>query len=199
MATIPDPPPPVATVPGPSTPQKQDNSSTSSASSPAGTPMTISENFLLKEYEALRQEILGALKQIVGIEYYAILITGVTWAWLVAIDTRKAGPLAYFAPFIPLCLVLLYRNKRNFLDRHIIQMGEYVKRVEKRLLVELTELPPNERFGWEHREKRPFPELWVKWFWRVLIGLNLVAAIAFEGMILRDLLSNWLHRLQWLR
>jgi hypothetical protein len=177
---ISDPSPSTSTMKGQSTLEEKNNSMpTSDPSPPGGTPSAISENFVAKQYEALRKEILGTTKQIVGLEYYALLITGATWAWLFEKAAPEVKLLLPLVALVPLSLVSLLCLKRWRLAKHIDKIGAFIKAMEKRFLTN------PDASGWEHQEPDLLLKKWAKLFWILVIAVNVLAGLVLLGFYLR--------------
>jgi hypothetical protein len=89
------------------------------------------------------------LQQIVAIEYYALLITGIIWVWIITVGNKNTPHFVYIVYWIPLVLVVFLMIKRNFLERHIFVIAEYIKKIEVECIGD-DEIKNG--YGWDHRE-----------------------------------------------
>jgi hypothetical protein len=105
-------------------------------------------SFQLKEYEALKKEIEGAVQETRVLERYALVVTGGTWAWLLATDHRAAPEPVWWLPvpfvvFAGLRCVALYLSVRR--------IGDYLRdKVEPQFFPLKS--------GWESHSRPPGPE-----------------------------------------
>lgn len=96
--------------------------------------------FLLTEYSQLRSEILETLCQVPANEKWALIISGVFWAWLGS-DLSRAQQLQVMV-WIPGVLVFLLFLRWRALEDKFTAFNAYLRRVEDRFRLD--------GLGWEH-------------------------------------------------
>jgi hypothetical protein len=130
--------------------------------------------FLLQEYVALREEILARIGEENRNENWALIVTGAIWGWLAVQDWQAT---MIVAPFLPATLCSLFFLKGRAVTGRIVQLGKYVRDVEKGLKLE--------GFGWENRLKAegmpPF-RAFQRLYWALLLLVNLVLSILFVAL-----------------
>jgi hypothetical protein len=107
--------------------------------------------FLVEEYRALRKEIDQHMIESRTEERYAIISSGVVWAWLILNHEKNA--LLWLVPVV-LSIAIAFRT--NAMSKHIEQIGMYIRTLELAF----------QWVGWEHYEKK-----------RDVTRINLVSAV----------------------
>ncbi len=133
-----------------------------------------SREYLLHEYNHLRDEVLAALHDVSGNEKVAVLFSGAYWAWIFA-KTEHLGHGAVFA-WIPSCLVLLLFLRWRALEQKFATIGGYLLQIEQAL--ELDGL------GWEHHLKL-VGKHWFRFhgwlFWILLVTGNTIVGYLWSA------------------
>lgn len=126
--------------------------------------------FLLKEYSHLRGEVLETLKEIPANEKWALVTSGVFWAWLAAFPDR--GSFIPAAAWVPVVLTFLLFLRWRAIERKFETYRTYLLRLETAFELE--------GFGWEHHiqsaGKHEFR--YYGWgFWCLLFAGNVFLAV----------------------
>lgn len=133
--------------------------------------------FLLLEYECLRDEVLEALKEIPANEKWALLVSGAFWTLFASTPERNV--LIAFTPWLPSALTFLFFLRWRALEDKFLVFEEYLLRVESGLAIE--------GFGWEAhlRGSRKNRFRWFRWygwlFWGLLFVGNVVLAAGWAA------------------
>lgn len=125
------------------------------------------DDFVLAEYSAVREEIKWIIGQIDALERNALIVTGAIWAW---IATQHWEDLYVI---LPLVLSILFFIKRRSLSLSLREAAVYVLKIEEHFA-----LP--EGIGWEHHLAKKRPKHFRAWklaFWLLLIVANLGMAV----------------------
>ena len=125
------------------------------------------QEFLMKEYEALRKQIDNFLHEILQLEILALIASGVIWSWLA---TFKDPNIPRFVFFFPAGLTLLIGARSWGLQITTTKIGEYICSLEKFL-----ELPNS--LGWElHLKRTRSKSAYISGtiLWMVIFATNLV-------------------------
>lgn len=129
-----------------------------------------SQQFLLQEFDQLREELLECVKETRLLERNALLISGAIWAWAITNKTQSVYPVLLLVP--PL-IVFLSALRAWSLWKHIGNIAAYIQKVEKAFT-----LPDN--LGWERAfaESRDYSKsISAIVFWVVLLVATVFAAI----------------------
>jgi hypothetical protein len=131
------------------------------------------KQFLLQEHNQIREELMWDIKQISETERYAIIISGLIWAWLV---TQQWNLSLIIAACIPALVTKMLQYKRNSLSDAIYSLAKYIYKVEDQFQPKNSS---EETLGWEHREKiKPFRS-WSRTYWALLFWGNILIAIIY--------------------
>ena len=123
------------------------------------------KEFLMKEYDALRKQIDDLTRELLSIEKWCLIVSGVIWSWLASTQNKSMPELIYWCPAIISCLFGL---RVLGLHRSTLLAGKYITGLEKTLC-----LPKG--FGWESylTSKRPLLiAIPAYLYWVLLIGVN---------------------------
>jgi len=103
--------------------------------------------FLLKEFELLRNELDESVKEARAIERYALVTTGAIWSWVVAQteETTIYQPLVW----LPAILVLFFAFRALGLSVHVRDIGKHLAEIEQAF-----HLP--EDLGWEQLYEKKY-------------------------------------------
>lgn len=131
-----------------------------------------SSQYLIAEYSALREEILDLCKQIPANEKWAIVVSGVFWAWF-ATNQQQMNELGWLVIWIPLVLNIVLLLRAIALNSKFKIYNEYIKKVEHRFHL-------HRELGWENHVENVRWRLfdYYTWaIWMMLIVGNLLLAI----------------------
>ncbi len=131
-----------------------------------------SQQFLLQEFDQLREELLVCVKETRLLERNALLGSGAIWAWAITNKSQSVYPVLLLVP--PL-IVFLSALRAWSLWRHIGFLAAYIKQVEITF-----SLPGN--LGWEHTFARSTDyskSISAIVFWVVLLAVTVFAAIRY--------------------
>jgi len=88
-------------------------------------------DYFIKEYDALRKEILWMLQDSRAVERYVVIAVGVLWAYLIkSTDQLNHANLARLAWFLPVVFSILGGLRSLALSEKFKQIGEYIKLIE---------------------------------------------------------------------
>ena len=135
------------------------------------------QEFLLREYDALRREVEMTIKDRSDYLRYAILSSGAIWAWLVGLPKGQGSPLVHaVSAWIPSLLTVLLCGEWNLLRRKIWGIARYIRNIEHHM-------QPPQGLGWEtqledrtSKHKRSHVEVWERGIWGVLLIANAAGA-----------------------
>jgi hypothetical protein len=105
---------------------------------------TKAENFHLKEYVRLRDEIDHISRENRNLERNVVIAMGVTWGWLYGQGAH--GPV--WAYFIPLMFAVLGAIRAHGIDQSFGALGGYITNIEDAFHKEGSPI------GWEHHLKK---------------------------------------------
>jgi len=136
------------------------------------------KDFLLAEYNHLKDEILDMNRLVPLNEKWAVVVSGVSWAWL-AIN-HKDLPLKAVIVWIPFVLVtVLFLRSRAF-EKKYDAFNTYLRRVEEKFELE--------GLGWEkfiHERGRHLFKYYSTFIWSALalgnIGLAILVLCSSNG------------------
>jgi hypothetical protein len=112
--------------------------------------------FLIEEYKALRKEIDQHMIESRTEERYAIISSGIVWAWLIL--NHEKNFLLWLVPVL-LNTAIVFRTRA--MSKHIEQIGMYIRTLELAF----------QCVGWEHYEKK-----------RNVTKINLIIAIGLLAL-----------------
>ena len=142
--------------------------------------MAITESqkqFLMTEYVQLRNEVILCIQGIENTERYALIFSGVIWAWLA---TQKWNFAFFIVLCIPALLTKLLELKRRSLARSINQIGAYIKKIEDAVGVSDEKAG---KLGWQHREQEDEKahafRNWSKIYWKLLFWGNIIIGLIY--------------------
>ena len=131
------------------------------------------KQFLLQEHNQIREEIIWNIKQINETERYALILSGLIWAWLV---TQQWNFSLIIAACIPALTTKMLQYRRKSLLGAIDTLAKYIYKVEEQFQ---SINNSGETLGWEHREKiEPFHS-WSRSYWGFLFWGNILIAIIY--------------------
>jgi hypothetical protein len=130
------------------------------------------DEFLLAEYQALRDEIITLIKEMRLLARYSVIASGGLWAWLLTNGTAK--PYYHMLAYLPALITLVLSIYGPVTASQINMAGRYIARIEK-----LFNLP--EGMGWETQRgiarKYRFTRFLEVLFWLTLLAANVFAAV----------------------
>lgn len=130
------------------------------------------QQFLLREYDHLREELLECVKETRLLERNALLVSGAIRAWAI---TNKSQSVYQVLLLVPSLIVFLSALRAWSLWRHIGLLAAYIQQVENTFA-----LPDN--LGWEHtfaRSRDYSKSFSAIIFWLVLLAATVFAAVRY--------------------
>ncbi len=132
------------------------------------------KEFLISEYNSLREELLLDIQQITETEKYGLILSGAIWAWLL---TQPWIPSLTIALLLPALITKFMQFKRKRLAKAIGELAQYIYKIEEVFHIKETS---GSLLGWEHRKQgEPIFRNWSKAYWNLLFWGNILLAIAY--------------------
>ncbi len=131
------------------------------------------QQFLLKEFDQLREELLECIKESRLLERNALLASGAIWAWAIA---NKSQSVYQTLLLVPPLIVSLSGLRAWSLSKHIGHLAAYIQEVENAFA-----LPTG--LGWEHvfaKSTDYSKSASAIIFWLVLLAATLFAAVWYR-------------------
>jgi hypothetical protein len=137
---------------------------------------TVKIEYILKEVDALRSQIDHVTKEILFLERWSLISSGVIWSWLATTSNKTLPGLIYWAPTIITTLLCL---RAWGLHLSNMQAARYIAKIEEHF-----ELPSD--FGWERLLSKARPPLVIGaavLFWLILIMINIIIPLFYVSTI----------------
>jgi len=132
------------------------------------------QEFYLKEYEHLRNEILQVTQEITKISQWVVIIIGSLWLWLLMNDNSSIPTISYWLPFL---ISGLGAIRTYNLNQNIKLMADYIKKMENYFCG--NKIPQGwERFLSENRKLKFTISAAI--FWPILILLTFIAPFVIK-------------------
>ena len=136
-----------------------------------------SKEFILAEFNSLREEILARSARIRENERNALIICGAIWVWVAAGSWKTSYNLIIYIPSV---LSILFALKCYAEWKFMRETGAYILKIE--------DLFRNENdIGWEHYLKDVKKRLIVRWsivYWLLLVFCNFLFALLISAKII---------------
>jgi hypothetical protein len=129
------------------------------------------EEFLMKEYEALRDEMTESVKETRSVERNALIVTGAIWSWLAISNNSSYMQLKW----LPAILIFLFAYRAYGLTTHIDSLHEYLIKIENLIL-------PGKKLGFEqlHQDRLTAKRTSAYIFWALLIITTIIVPALFN-------------------
>ena len=128
-----------------------------------------SAEFYLKEFEALRREVDGAVEHARTVHRNAVVAVGASWAWLFHERDNVPG----WAWLLPVLFVVIGYLEIEATSSFLLSCGGYIKSIESAFL---SEGAPG---GWEHYPKRKTWNSRVRTAFWFLLGVAVIVVACY--------------------
>jgi hypothetical protein len=132
--------------------------------------------FLLEEYKSLRTQIDEFMKDIMGLERWAVIVSGGLWSWLSTTEGKHLPGLIYWSPAL---LSLLFGLRSLGVYVMMRRTGKYILTVERQL-----DLPAG--LGWQIflcKQRPPFATVSSVVYWCLLLAINVLIPLVYVPIL----------------
>jgi hypothetical protein len=95
--------------------------------------MSLRQNYLLHEYNAMRNEIIAHTRESAALTRFLLVSIAVAVAWLLNESGKLAPVPSFLGAWVPFFLNLWYSAYRHDLREAIFRLADQIKRIEKEL------------------------------------------------------------------
>jgi len=87
----------------------------------------VNNDMLLESYKSARAEYSGIINELLGLERYALVTTGIVWSWAIGVEGNRPSAIVYY---IPLILALFFFIKSIALYIQLSRSAVFLQRIE---------------------------------------------------------------------